>query len=72
MVIDLKRFSPGQELQAGLLTVVEQMPGLVVAADKTQVSSTAVIQRSLIAVALLNGKHPRRCTDKAMQHKFQR
>lgn len=37
MLIDLKRFSPGQELQGGLLTVVEQMPGLVMAADKTQV-----------------------------------
>eukprot|EP00879_Flechtneria_rotunda_P009863 GHRR01010315.1.p1 GENE.GHRR01010315.1~~GHRR01010315.1.p1 ORF type:complete len:548 (+),score=138.18 GHRR01010315.1:757-2400(+) len=36
MVVDLNRFTPGQELQEGLLTVVEQIPGLVVSADKTQ------------------------------------
>ncbi|KAF6266793.1 phospholipase B-like protein [Scenedesmus sp. NREL 46B-D3] len=37
IIVDLKLFSPGAELQRGLLTIVEQMPGLVVAADKTQV-----------------------------------
>ncbi len=37
MVIDLKLFTPGQQLQAGLLTVVEQIPGLVVYADQTAV-----------------------------------
>lgn len=37
MVVDLKRFTPGGELQEGLLTVVEQMPGLVEHADKTRV-----------------------------------
>lgn len=36
MVVDLKRFSPGKELQPGLLTVIEQIPGLVLSADKTQ------------------------------------
>eukprot|EP00775_Hariotina_reticulata_P010288 gene10288-10447_t len=36
MVIDMKHFAPSQELQPGLLTVVEQMPGLVVFGDKTQ------------------------------------
>ncbi len=35
MVVDLKRFSPGRELQPGLLWVVEQAPGLVVASDVT-------------------------------------
>jgi hypothetical protein len=37
MVVDMKLFSPGEELQPGLLTVVEQIPGLVVSADTTQV-----------------------------------
>jgi hypothetical protein len=37
IVVDLKLFSPGAELQQGLLTIVEQMPGLVMDADKTQV-----------------------------------
>jgi hypothetical protein len=37
IVVDLKLFSPGAELQQGLLTIVEQMPGLVMTADKTQV-----------------------------------
>lgn len=36
IVVDLKRFTPGAELQEGLLTVVEQMPGLVMHGDKTQ------------------------------------
>ncbi len=27
MVLDLKRFTPGQELRAGLLTVTEIIPG---------------------------------------------
>ena len=35
MVIDLKLFTPGQLLQPGLLTVVEQIPGLVVYTDQT-------------------------------------
>ena len=37
MVVNLNKFKPGQELQRGLLTVVEQIPGLVVWDDKTQV-----------------------------------
>jgi hypothetical protein len=37
IIVDLKLFSPGAELQPGLLTIVEQMPGLVLSADKTQV-----------------------------------
>jgi hypothetical protein len=40
MIVDIKRFAPSQELQPGLLTVVEQMPGLVVSGDKTQVSTS--------------------------------
>ncbi|KAI7844422.1 hypothetical protein COHA_002016 [Chlorella ohadii] len=35
MVVDLKLFSPGRELPRGLLWVVEQAPGLVVASDQT-------------------------------------
>ena len=37
MVIDLKLFTPGQLLVPGLLTVVEQIPGLVVYADQTNI-----------------------------------
>ncbi len=36
MVIDLKLFKPGQLLEPGLLTIVEQIPGLVVFADLTE------------------------------------
>jgi hypothetical protein len=38
-VVDLNKFSPGSELQPGLLTIIEQMPGLVMAADLTEVRS---------------------------------
>jgi hypothetical protein len=38
IVVDLNKFQPGSELQPGLLTIVEQMPGLVVSGDLTQVS----------------------------------
>lgn len=38
IIVDLKKFSPGSELQPGLLTIVEQMPGLVMAGDLTTVS----------------------------------
>lgn len=37
MIIDTKLFTPGQPLQSNLLWVVEQIPGLVVGADKTDV-----------------------------------
>lgn len=37
MVLDLKRFVPRKQLQAGLLWVAEQLPGVVEAADMTQV-----------------------------------
>lgn len=36
MVLDLKRFTPGEELPAGLLWVAEQIPGLIVSADLTE------------------------------------
>ncbi|NXK48824.1 PLBLB protein, partial [Chauna torquata] len=37
MVVDYKAFSPGQaDLQRGVLTVLEQIPGLVRVADKTE------------------------------------
>jgi hypothetical protein len=42
IVVDLNKFQPGSELQPGLLTIVEQMPGLVVSGDLTQVSFQAV------------------------------
>lgn len=35
MVVDLKRFVPGEELRDGLLWVAEQVPGLVVGEDVT-------------------------------------
>jgi hypothetical protein len=38
IVVDLNKFSPGSELQPGLLTIVEQMPGLVMSGDLTSVS----------------------------------
>eukprot|EP00882_Tetradesmus_deserticola_P007826 GHRQ01008238.1.p1 GENE.GHRQ01008238.1~~GHRQ01008238.1.p1 ORF type:complete len:602 (+),score=264.47 GHRQ01008238.1:263-1807(+) len=37
MVLDLKRFQPRRQLQQGLLWVAEQLPGMVEAADMTQV-----------------------------------
>ncbi|KAF6260696.1 laminin A [Scenedesmus sp. NREL 46B-D3] len=37
MVLDLKRFMPRRQLQEGLLWVAEQLPGVVEAADMTQV-----------------------------------
>jgi hypothetical protein len=37
MVLDLKRFVPRRQLQEGLLWVAEQLPGVVEAADMTQV-----------------------------------
>lgn len=36
MVVDLKRFTPGEALQPGLLTVVETLPGGHKVADTTQ------------------------------------
>ena len=36
MILDLKHFTPGQELPAGLLWVAEQIPGLVASADVTE------------------------------------
>jgi hypothetical protein len=35
MVVDLKRFKPRRQLEPGLLWVVEQLPGMVEAADLT-------------------------------------
>lgn len=40
-VLDLKRFLPSRELQDGLLWVVEQLPGMVEAADMTHVGGAA-------------------------------
>lgn len=39
MVVDLKRFEPRRQLQPGLLWVVEQLPGMVEAADMTNTLS---------------------------------
>ncbi len=36
MIIDLKVFQAGQQLQPGLLTIVEQIPGLVLFDDLTE------------------------------------
>ena len=46
MVVDLKLFRPGQELQAGTLWVVEQLPGLSIAGDQTQVRLTLFVPLS--------------------------
>ena len=35
IIVDLKLFSPGKQLKTGLLTIAEQIPGLVVYADAT-------------------------------------
>ncbi len=48
MVIDLKLFTPGQQLTSGLLTVVEQIPGLVVYADQTDVLERGYWPRYLL------------------------
>ena len=37
IIVDLNKFRPGAELQPGLLTIVEQMPGYCEAGDLTQV-----------------------------------
>jgi len=37
MILDLNRFTPRSPLSADLLWVVEQIPGLVVGADRTQI-----------------------------------
>lgn len=39
MVVDLKQFQPRKPLHAGLLWVVEQLPGMVEAADMTSTLS---------------------------------
>ena len=36
MVVDTKRFTPSRPLQEGTLWIVEEMPGLLVGADKTE------------------------------------
>ena len=35
MIIDQKLFTPGKQLKNGLLTIIEQIPGLVVYGDAT-------------------------------------
>ena len=37
MVVDLKHFKPGVELEDNLLWVVEEIPTLVMGADQTQI-----------------------------------
>jgi hypothetical protein len=37
MIIDYNRFNPGEPLKKGLLTVLEQLPGLIEWQDKTDV-----------------------------------
>jgi len=43
MVIDLKKFKPQLSLEDDTLWVVEQMPGLIVGADQTQILRTGVL-----------------------------
>ena len=35
MIVDMNKFVPGEPLGEGLLTVVEEMPGLIVGSDET-------------------------------------
>lgn len=37
LVVDLKRFFPGDDLHSGLLTIVEQLPGIIRSGDMTQI-----------------------------------
>lgn len=46
MVVDLKRFQPRKQLQHGLLWVVEQLPGMVEAADMTNTLSRGYCESS--------------------------
>lgn len=41
MIVDFNQFTPGEPLRPGLLTVLEQLPGSVVATDRTQVLKTS-------------------------------
>ena len=41
MVVDLERFVPSKDLRPGVLWVVEQMPGLVLASDQTSLLASA-------------------------------
>lgn len=61
-VLDLKRFLPTRELQDGLLWVVEQLPGMVEAADMTHVG--AVTSLCFIAMCMNVHQHDPadRCT----------
>ena len=36
MIVDLKKFTPGKDLQPGLLWIAEQIPGLVASRDMTE------------------------------------
>ncbi len=36
MILDLKKFTPGRDLEAGLLWIAEQIPGLVASRDMTE------------------------------------
>lgn len=50
MVIDLKRYQPRKHLEDNLLWVVEQIPGLVIAADQTAIlrkGTSIILQNSL-------------------------
>jgi hypothetical protein len=37
MIVDMNKFTPGEPVRAGLLTVLEQIPGSVVVSDRTDV-----------------------------------
>ena len=50
MVIDLKVFQAGQQLQPGLLTIVEQIPGLVLFDDLTETLERGYWPRYVVSI----------------------
>ena len=58
MVVDLKLFTPGQNLRPGLLTILEQIPGLVIYADQTALLERGYWPRfdiHLVVMSVLSG-----------------
>lgn len=51
MVADLKRFEPRRQLREGLLWVVEQLPGMVEAADVTDVLARGHWPRHAVSIS---------------------
>jgi hypothetical protein len=52
MIIDLKVFQAGQQLQPGLLTIVEQIPGLVLFDDLTETLERGYWPRYVVSIVM--------------------